>query len=251
MTLNSTEEKPRSKVCCDKKSLGTDIPKLIREQIVYTREFLQSYTYTGTMWSSSRWAAEAMTAPMRENSGVGGPRNILEVGPGTGVITFKILQYMKPDDQLVICEINPRFMEELKRNLAANEFYTTHKDRVSFFCGPVQDLSEDKKFDIIVSAVPFLNFTIETTRAIFSKFHKLSLSHTELTYYEYIGMRRLSKFFKKSARRTRVLELESFLAECLPAPEVSRSRVWCNLLPINVYRLQPQEMDFSKQAAQR
>src|SRR5438876_159016 len=98
------------------------------------------------------------------------------------------MEHLRDDDELVICEINERFMTALKKTLSEMPEYDRHKERISFFQGPVQELPQSGKFDLIVCAIPFLNFELEMVREIFGKFSQISSAETVLTYYEYMGL---------------------------------------------------------------
>ena len=55
---------------------------MIKENLVFLREFLLEFKTTGACFPTSRWAAQALITPLREPNRP--PRNILELGPGTG-----------------------------------------------------------------------------------------------------------------------------------------------------------------------
>lgn len=204
----------------------------MKENIVFLRECLQEFDATGSICPTSRWAAQALIEPLRGGSQ---GRKILEVGPGTGSVTVHILDAMRPDDELIICELNPRFMKALKENIAEHPGFIRNRERISFFEGPVQSLPSDNKFDLIICAIPFLNLPFEITREIFLKFDELSYPHTSLTYYEYMGLRQLGKAVS-AGNRKRFTELENFIASHYDESLRSKKRVWLNFLPINVYR---------------
>jgi phospholipid N-methyltransferase len=214
-----------------------DLKKELQDHVIFLREGLQTFKSTGSICSSSRWAALEMTAPLRASKKRA--KKILEVGPGTGVITFQILRDMGPDDQLTICEINPRFMDALKKRLEFLPEFKLHEDRVSFFCGPVQELDAGIKFDFILSAIPFLNLDLHLVKAIFDKYRELSTGQTTLTYYEYMGLRKLNLVLPLKSRRTRVQRIHEYLKGISSSISYAKSRVWRNLLPINVYQVQP------------
>ncbi|NDC37171.1 MAG: methyltransferase domain-containing protein [Proteobacteria bacterium] len=206
----------------------------LKENIVFLRECLQDFDNTGSICPTSKWAAQALIAPLR---GQRGKMRILEAGPGTGSVTVHILEAMRADDELVICEINPRFMQALKENLADHPAFIRNKQRIQFFEGPVQNLPSEGKFDVIICAIPFLNLPVEITREIFRKFCELSHPETLLTYYEYMGLRRIGKVVSPERRR-RVTELESFLSTLGVEVRRSKRRVWLNVLPVNVYKFE-------------
>lgn len=206
---------------------------LIKNNFVFLREFIQEFESTGSICPTSKWAAKALVTPL--NGDRAGNR-ILEAGPGTGSVTVHILKKMRPDDDLVICELNPRFMKVLKQNLQSNRDYIRNKDRITFFQGPVQDIPDSQKFDMIVCAIPFLNLDLQTVKEIFAKFRQMGHAGTVLTYYEYMWVREISKAMSPENRK-RIKELERFFADMKTQHESSRKRVWLNVLPINVYRI--------------
>lgn len=207
---------------------------MIKDHVVYFTEFLKEFQNTGTCFPSSKFAARALTNPLRATRA---PQRILELGPGTGVVTVKILEDMIPGDRLTICEINPRFMQQLKKNLETNPDFQCHKNNISFFEGPAQEIPEDGCYDLIVCALPFLNFDLATVEEIFSKLERISTSHTKMTYYEYIGLRSIGKVIAPEERKENLRKLDKFFAGIYKRHNMQRERVWLNLLPINIYTL--------------
>lgn len=205
------------------------------ENLVFLTEFVREFQATGTICPTSKWAAAGLVEPLLQPRG---PMRILEAGPGSGSVTIPILENMRDDDRLTICEINPRFMKMLRERLEKEEIYHRHRDRITFFLGPVQELNEDGgQYDVIVCAIPFLNLELPIVKDIFSKFKTLSHPETVLTYYEYIGLRALGKVVSLSRRKLRLRELDSFFKLLGEQTSVDRSRVWLNVLPINVFTL--------------
>ncbi len=207
---------------------------MLKDHVVYVKEFLKEFQTTGTCFPSSKWAAQSLTCPLR---GPRAPQRILELGPGTGVVTVRILQDMIPGDRLTICEINPRFMQALKENLKKNPDFQRHAKNVTFFEGPAQEIPEDGSYETIVCALPFLNFDLDTVQAIFNKLARISTNTTKMTYYEYIGLRSLGKVVAASDRKKRLRQLDVFFDAVYKRHHMQRERVWLNFLPINIYTL--------------
>lgn len=135
--------------------------------------------------------------------------SILEVGPGTGPFTRQILKLMGPNDQLQICEINPRFVAQLKRELPKNRWYRQHQKRVEFFEGPVQELARQikgKKFDYIVSSLPFSNFSPEMVEEILHLLNDMLVDDGVLTFCEYVGIRKIARLFPKRRENARAVD---------------------------------------------
>ena len=207
---------------------------MLKENIIYLREFLTEFRDTGSCAPSSKWAARALTNPMRA---ISHPKRILEAGAGSGPVTVKILREMTDHDHFTICEINPRFMRALKTKLEKNEHFLRHQNRITFFEGPVQAMGDTEKFDLIVCEIPFLNLDLGTVSEIFEKFSQISNADTVMTYFEYIGIRSMSRVVSPAERKARIRQLDSFFDDVFKRHRMQRERVWLNFLPINVYKL--------------
>lgn len=207
---------------------------MIKENLVFLREFLAEFEATGSMFPTSQWAAREMTRPLQNTRP---PRRILEIGAGTGSVTVQILEDMREGDELFICELNPRFMKALRHKLAIDKKFLKYKDQIHFFEGPIQRLPFDGKFDVIVCALPFLNFDRATVEEIFAKLKAVSHSGTVMTYYEYIGLKQLGKVVSSPDRKKRILDVENFFDVTFGKRNEQRRRVWLNILPISVYTI--------------
>ena len=95
----------------------------------------------------------------------------------------------------------------------------------------------DGKFDVIVCALPFLNFDRATVEEIFAKLKAVSHSGTVMTYYEYIGLKQLGKVVSSPDRKKRILDVENFFDVTFGKRNEQRRRVWLNILPISVYTI--------------
>lgn len=214
---------------------ATSVRSLAKSTALFLREGLLRFHDTGALCATSRWAAKALTNTLREERG---PRRILELGPGTGSVTMQILEDMIPGDQLGICEINPRFMATLKNRLASNPHFIAHKSNVSFFECPAQELPQpETPYDVIVCALPFTNFSIEVVQQIFERLHALSHDRTVMTYYEYIGLRRMGALVAQGDKRSRLIEIDRFFDQKHQNDLIKHEKVWLNVLPIHVHTL--------------
>lgn len=210
---------------------------MLKENLVFLREFLLEFKTTGACFPTSRWAAQALITPLREKNR--GPKNVLELGPGTGSVTLPLIRELQPGDHLTICEINPRFMKALKDTLETHEEFRKRRDQISFFLGAAQDLPTDRIFNIIVCALPFVNFDLLTVQAIFCKLREISSRDTLMTYYEYIGVRKFNETLGAQDRKERIAEVNDYLKRSKDISYLNRERVWLNLFPINIYTVKP------------
>lgn len=209
---------------------------MIKENLFFLTEFLREFKTTGACLPTSRWAAQALIAPLTEPNR--SPKRILELGPGTGSVTVPIVLQLREGDQLTICEINPRFMKALKEKLNAIPAFQKVRDQVEFFEGPAQQLPENGTYDMIVCALPFLNFELSLVQEIFAKLRKVSTPETLMTYYEFIGLRKVGESVSHPDRRKRLSQISTYMDAKLDQ-KLNRERVWLNVLPINVYTIRP------------
>jgi phospholipid N-methyltransferase len=189
---------------------------MVADYLVFVRELPKSFAQIGAMLPSSTAFAKLMVAPIRKADH---PLTILEVGPGTGPFTRQIIELMGPEDRFIICEINPRFVRRLKKTLRRNRHYQRHKDRITFFQGPVQLLPHSDlpaRFDVIVSSLPFVNFAPEVVDEILGLFKQMTRDGGSLTFCQYVGVCKIRELFSDRPTRTRVKGVEEVV------------RKWCD-----------------------
>lgn len=213
------------------------LSRTMNEHVIFLREFISRFEETGSVAPSSKWAAEAMTRSIRQNQE---PLHIIEVGPGTGPVTQKILADMKSTDTLTICEINPRLLAALKDKLSYNTNFLKHQDRVSFFEGPIQSMPETTRYDTIVCAIPFTNLQVEVVEEIFNKLSRFCKPTTKITFFEYIALRKIGLVASLKERRERLAKIDQFFKKLYAQRfDQKTENVWLNLTPIKVFTLSP------------
>lgn len=176
------------------------------------------------MLPSSRYLAREMVRPIYEvnrSARPDRPYRILEVGPGTGPFTKEILKIMHVTDELVVCEINPRLMERLKLSLGSIECFRAKEHKVSFFEGSILDLPKQyiaEGFDLIVSSLPFHNFSPELVKEFLNFFSQILAPNGTITFFHYVGLRKLSGLSPNRSLRNRIKGVDKVIA------------TWCNEL---------------------
>lgn len=210
---------------------------MLKEKLVFIRESLLEFKTTGAIFPTSRWAAHALITPLKEPNRT--PKRILELGPGTGSVTIPLIDAMRDGDHLTVCEINPRFMSSLKETLVGHTGFNLRKQQIDFFEGAAQDIPVGAPYDVIVCALPFVNFDLETVQEIFARLKMLSTPETLMTYYEYIGARRINQTLGAPARKERVKQVDGFLRESGAVKSLDKKQVWLNLFPIHIYTVRP------------
>ncbi|HLP66804.1 phospholipid N-methyltransferase PmtA [Ciceribacter ferrooxidans] len=127
--------------------------KKFDEEIRFFKGMMQGPKLVGAIVPTSSITAKKMASIVNPNSGL----PVLELGPGTGVITKAILARGIPAERLVSVEYSEDFYNHLKETYPAVNFI--HGD--AFNLDHTLGALAGQKFDSVVSAVPLLNFPMQ------------------------------------------------------------------------------------------
>ena len=116
----------------------------------FFQAFLTNWRHTGAVLPSSPVLARAIA----EMAGVDQAQHVLELGPGTGPFTKEIARVISPEARYLGLELNPVFVDRLRREFPQLHFECTPSQSYDFdqFLHPGQD------FDSIVSGLPWTAF---------------------------------------------------------------------------------------------
>lgn len=123
------------------------------EEIRFFKGWMHNTRAVGAILPTSAITARRMASVVNPASGL----PVLELGPGTGVITKAILERGVTPEKLVSVEYSTEFYNHLKAQFAG----------VHFINGDAFDLErtlgalKGQQFDSVVSAVPLLNFPMQ------------------------------------------------------------------------------------------
>lgn len=225
---------------------------------VFWRQFRDAYHSTGAVLPSGRALARALSHYVREPgeaadgeaasaAGTNGfqsapiapapRRRILEVGPGTGAVTAQIVVDLRPGDQLDLVERNDQFVAHLRDRVATAESFQSAADRITLLHAAVEDLPQDRPYDLIISGLPLNNFTVESVREILTKMSTLLAPGGTLSFFEYVAVRRVKSFVSGRADRERLTRISRLFREVLSSTEVRRDLVLANLPPAWVHHV--------------
>ncbi|MGW5307626.1 class I SAM-dependent methyltransferase [Streptomyces griseoluteus] len=190
---------------------------------------------TGAIAPSSRALARLLTDPVREH----GTRslNILEAGAGTGSVTRALIARLSPGSRLDIVEANARFASRLRRLVRTHPRLAGQGDQVRVHHDLVEQLDTGRPYDVIVSGLPFTNFTPAQVDTIMSRYMDLLHPGGTLTYFAYRGTRYARALTASRAEARRHRAVEEVLAAYQRRYAVGRWTVWGNVPPANVWQL--------------
>jgi len=224
----SNEKAPR-------KELST-VKGLWQEYKLFWQEVWQAYHTTGAILPSSRSLARALARYVGRQERA---QRILEVGPGTGAVTRWILARMRPEDRLDLVELNQRFVAQLQQRFDREEPFRKFHQQIRIFHAPVQEMGSEQKYDVVISGLPLNNFHVHEVQHILEKMFSLLKPGGVLSFFEYIGIRRLRALVAGKADRQRLRGIGTLFQELFRRAEVRRDWVWLNVPPAWVHHLQP------------
>jgi phosphatidylethanolamine/phosphatidyl-N-methylethanolamine N-methyltransferase len=136
---------------------GSELRKALAEkfddELRFFRGWIDKPKAVGSIIPTSSFTARRMASVIDVSSGL----PVLEIGPGTGVITRAILARGVPAAKLYTVEYSADFVRHLRR----------HFPGVNVIEGDAFDLDHTlgadapKRFDCVISGVPLLNFPVE------------------------------------------------------------------------------------------
>jgi phospholipid N-methyltransferase len=201
---------------------------------VFWQEFRRTFHSTGAVLPSGRSLCRALA---RFAPGNGEPRRLLEVGPGTGVVTNELIARLGPKDSLDLVELNERFVAALRERLHSDQAWLAAAARVRIRHLPVEDLAPDEPYHAIVSGLPLNNFPADTVKTILARLAALSAPGGTLSFFEYIGVRRAKSLVAGADERRRLAGVEQALLDARDKWQFDRDCILANVPPAWVHHL--------------
>jgi phospholipid N-methyltransferase len=208
--------------------------QFLRDHVEFFRQFRERYETTGAVSPSSRFLARAMTRPLR---GRGGPVRVLEVGPGTGAVTRHVVPLIKPGDRLDLVEINDRFASLLKERFASDATYRAASDRAAVHVCPLQQFAPREKYDVIISGLPFNNFSAALVEELVDACLGLLNPGGTFSFFEYMYIRPVKRMVSVGTEKARLGAIERVLRERFARHRIRKDWVFVNVPPAWVQHL--------------
>lgn len=207
---------------------------------IFLREFFNHYHTTGAIAPSGRWLADSLARYVRDSAGNGRTRRILEVGPGTGAVTTRLVTQLRPDDQLDLVELNDEFVRHLQKRFAEEPAFRAVADRTRILHQRLEELPGDGVYDLIISGLPLNNFSVADVQAILDTYRRLLVPGGTLSFFEYIMVRRAKLLLTIGEDRKRLRGLNDVLGGLLRPHRIRRDWIWPNLPPAWVHHVRLQ-----------
>jgi phosphatidylethanolamine/phosphatidyl-N-methylethanolamine N-methyltransferase len=209
----------------------------LAENALFFREYLRNFHSTGAILPSGRFLAAALSRFVADGCDSPGPRKILEVGPGTGAVTRRIIADMRHSDSLDLVELNATFVQQLQRRFQVEPAFRAVADRARVLHCPVEELPHDRTYNVIVSGLPLNNFSASVVEQILAALVNLLTPGGTLSFFEYIAVRRARALVSSSSERSRLDGVGRAMRAVLDPYEIRRDGVWLNVPPAWVHHV--------------
>jgi len=126
----------------------------------FIKQFWKDKKMIGSMVPSSKYLA----AKMLDHIPFKNTKLIIELGPGTGIFTEKIIQKLDVTTQLIVLELNSEFYKELKAKISHTNVHI--KEASADKIGEIMLELGFEKADVIISSLPLANFSAKLRNSI-------------------------------------------------------------------------------------
>jgi len=202
----------------------------IKYLFTFLIRFLKTPLSVGSAIPSSPWVAERISQSISNDSESDPPKYYLEVGAGTGTLSQKIVEKLRPKDHLDIVEIDETFCTILHRKFGHIKNVTIHHTSIANW------KSKECYYDVIISALPMSSFSPNQVRTIYQTYETILKMRGELSYIEHIGIPAMGKLFffakkKKEFQTVQQIKQDFYEKNC-GMSEIE----WRNIPPMRVCR---------------
>ncbi len=216
---------------------------MLRDYRVFLRQFFEHYHTTGSVLPSSGSLAKALCRYVSDRGcasngrGPANPREVLEVGPGTGAVTKRLVRGLRGEDRLTLVELNVDFVQHLCERFDHEPAFQEAAGRTQIIHGRLEDLPQEPRYDLIISGLPLNNFTVGEVEQILDQFQRLLKPAGTLSFFEYIAIRRVKALVSGGQGRARLRGIGQALRRVLKEQEIKRDWVWPNVPPAWVHHV--------------
>jgi len=214
------------------------LSRFFKDFKAFFRQFREQYHTTGAIAPSSRFLANAQARPLSRLKGrIKRPARVLEVGPGTGVVTRRIVRLLSPGDTFDMVEINQAFADHLEQLFVDDPEFSPLAQSSSVHAVPLQEFTSEAPYDVIISGLPMNNFSSELVEELFEAYFRLLDPEGTLSYFEYMYMRQMRKVFASRDDRARVNRIAKIMKRHCRERRTKTNWVFVNLPPAWVQHL--------------
>lgn len=181
------------------------------------KNFIKSPHATGAIWPSSRFLSAAMTSSI----GIDKADSIVELGPGTGVITGEIIRRIKHNSKFFVVELSKDLCDIVKDKYPSIKIYNEDAANLEI----LKNGEEIEHIDIVISSLPWAAFSETLQKNILDAVHASLRDGGTFTTFAYL----------QGALLPTGLKFRKLLRSYFKTVKTSKV-IWRNLPPAFIYR---------------
>lgn len=179
------------------------------------REFLKQYLKNGKQVGSVRPSSRFLAKKMLENVDFKNCTAVVELGPGDGIFTKKILNNLPANAKLFVFELNDAFYNNLKETIKDNRLILIHDsaEKIQEYL----DKQNIKKADAVISSLPLAVFSSELRNACLQNSHAALKENGLYVQFQYTlqAKKYIAKIFDETKIKFTVLNFPpAFIYTC-------------------------------------
>jgi phospholipid N-methyltransferase len=211
--------------------------QVIRDQFTFFREFRHKFQTTGAIAPSSSFLAQSMTSYFADRN-TETPVRILEIGPGTGPVTDRIIRSLGRNDTFDLVELNENFADRLQQRFSTDERWKPFAGISSIHRVPLQEYRCSAGYDFIISGLPLNNFPADLVRSLTERYFELLKPGGVLSYFEYMYVRPIRMKITRGPERDRISQIDEIMSTWCRRYRIRRDSILLNIPPAWVQHLQ-------------
>lgn len=194
------------------------------ETLLFLKEFFQNKNSIGGIRPSSKFLAKEIASCINHFPG---PKKVLEIGAGTGIISEEILKNLGRDDFFTIVEINPQFAKLLRSKM--QEWRQRENcPKIEILNIDFLNLEVSEQFDIVIAGVPFNNFPLEIIEDFIKKIKSISKPKAYFAFFEYLAAKELKVLFFNNEK------ISNFFKQEVYPHLVEQKKIFLNVPPAKI-----------------
>lgn len=191
-------------------------------------QFIRHPTEVGTPFACSSSVAEKILQFVPSKSDEA--HNYLEIGPGTGSFTAKLVERLGPNDRLDLVEIDDMFCKMLQKRYG-------HLPNVHVHHMPIQNWTPSFQYDVVIAAVPLNALpSVSILRPILASYERLTKKGGILSAVEYVGTSTLREAVLFGDKKRDFKEVVALKKEFFKNHSFLTEKVWKNMPPARVFQ---------------
>ncbi|RNL82993.1 class I SAM-dependent methyltransferase [Halostreptopolyspora alba] len=221
-------------------SITSERPALeqgVRDIGLFLRQAFHTFRATGAVAPSGPALSNALTRFLDERADPNAGMSILEAGAGTGPVSRAVAARMREGDTADLVESNAEFASYLSDLTTTDPALSRVADQLTVHQALVTDLGTDRSYDLIISGLPFANFTAEEVREIFEYYFTVLRPGGHLSFFGYLYTKEVKAVIAPREEYLRQARSSWVVEEWVNRYGIGSERILPNIPPAWIHHL--------------